>query len=211
MRCVHAPSAAVIALVAGMTAAAWGADSQAAHAAPQEAAAEPSNHGIRLDVVVTETGGEAGTGGDIGEQRRTWRVSGMMTTSGESLLVRSEESNVVASASLRDDGRIALRLTVVASRAISFRPPTVAIDASVVVALDDGQPTIVAEASNPANGGVVAVEATATVLDRRAVGRAATSAAPVRIAGGVPVATGAGGDAPPPTGEPAEPAPSPGR
>ena len=90
-------------------------------------------------------------------------------------------------------------------------------------------PTIVAEASNPANDGVVAVEVTATLLDRAADQRAARPVAPIRVGGGVPepesrdevfppppapgrpVATGAGGDAPAPASGRVEPTQNPGR
>lgn len=205
MKRAPASSAVAIgALAIAIGAAAWGTRLPAAHAAQPEQPAVPSAERIELEVVVTEADRGSGTAAGASEGLRTWRVRAM-TVAGNRVRINGEAVNVRATPTLRGDGRVAVNLEVLALRRNWADGPAAAaaIDATLDVVLDDGVPAIVAEASNPANDGVVAVEVTATVLDRPA-------APPPPPAPGRPVATGPGGDAPAPAGRPVEPPRSPG-
>jgi TonB family protein len=171
-------------LVVAIGAAAWAAV-PAAHAAYQEQQAEPSNERIQLDVVVTETGGDSGTAGGATGEPRPWRVRAVASI-GSTVVIRGEASSVRATPVLAGDGRVAVHLNVTALRPSWSGADRTAIDVSLSVVLEDGAPTIVAEVTNPADGSVVAVEVTATVLDRAAGQRAAGSRAPLRVGGAVP-------------------------
>ena len=162
MKRAHASSSVAVATLAiALVAAGWGTGILAAHPEHEQAAA--SGERVRLDVVVTETGGSAETAGEAAGSR-AWRVRAM-TTIGNLVRIASEAMHVGATALLAGDGRVAVSLEVRAFRTRWSGPGRMAIDATVSVALEDGERTIVAEAANPANGSVVTVEVTATVLD----------------------------------------------
>lgn len=136
----------------------------------QEQPAAPSTERVELEVVVTEASRDSGTAAGTSEGRRTWRVRAM-TVAGNRVRVSGEAVHLDATPSLRGDGRLAVRLEVLAQRRNWTDGPDTAINARLDVVLDDGVPTIVAEASNPANDGAVTVEVTATLdppADRRA-------------------------------------------
>ena len=186
MKRAPASSAVAIgALAIAIGAAAWGTRLPAAHAAQPEQPEQPSSERIELEVVVTETDRGSGTAAGTSEGPRTWRVRAM-TVAGNRVSIAGEAVNVRATPMLRGDGRVAVNLHVLALRRNWADGPATAIEATLDVVLDDGVPAIVAEASNPANDGVVAVEVTATVLDRPAAPRAARPVAPIRLGGDVP-------------------------
>ncbi|MCY3845008.1 MAG: energy transducer TonB [Acidobacteria bacterium] len=182
MKRVPASAAVAIAILAVAIGAGGGTGTPAAHAAQRELPAEPSTERIEIEVVVTQTVGYVATAEEAPEGR-TWRVRAM-TTAGSGVSVFGQASEVEATPRLLDDGRVALRLRVVAFRATGAAD--VAIQASLDVALENGTPTIVAEAANPANDSVVTVEVTATVLDRPADESAARPVEPIRVGGDVP-------------------------
>ena len=134
---------------------------------------------------MTETDRGSGTAAGPSEGPRTWRVRAM-TVAGNRVRINGEAVSVQATPMLRGDGRVAVHLEVVALRRNWADGPATAIEATLDVVLDDGVPAIVAEASNPANDGVVAVEVTATVLDRPAARGATRPAGPIRVGGDVP-------------------------
>ncbi|MCY4029434.1 MAG: energy transducer TonB [Acidobacteria bacterium] len=175
-------SSAVVAILAVVVGAGWGFGTPVAHAAQRAQPAEPSTERIELEVVVTQTVGYVATAEEAPEGR-TWRVRAM-TTAGSGVRVFGQASEVEATPRLLDDGRVAIRLRVVAFRATGAAD--VAIQASLDVALENGTPTIVAEAANPANDSVVTVEVTAIVLDRPADESAARPVEPIRVGGDVP-------------------------
>ena len=172
MKRARASSASAIAILLAGIGAAWGTGVLAAPAGRQEQPAEPAIERVQLEVVVTETNRDSGTTVGTREGRRRWRVRAM-TVAGNRVRVSGEAVHVTATPSLRGDGRFSVSLEVLAQRRNWTDGPDTAIDARLDVVLDDGVPTIVAEASNPANDGVVAVEVTATLLDRPADQRAA--------------------------------------
>ena len=172
MKRAPASSASAIAILLVGIGAPWGSGALAAPAGGHEQPAEPSAERVQLAVVVTEANRDSGAAVGTSEGRRTWRVRAM-TVAGNRVSVSGEAVHVDATPSLRGDGRFAVRLEVLAQRRNWTDGPDTAINARLDVVLDDGVPTIVAEASNPANDGVVAVEVTATLLDRPADQRSA--------------------------------------
>ena len=185
MKRAPASSASAIAILLVGIGAAWGGGVLAAPAGGQEQAAEPATERVELEVVVTEANRDSGAEVGTSEGRRRWRVRAM-TVAGNRVRVSGEAVHVTATPSLRGDGRFAVSLEILAQRRNWTDGPDTAINARLDVVLDDGVPTIVAEASNPANDGVVAVEVTATLLDRPADQGAARPIAPIRVGGGVP-------------------------
>ncbi|MCY3843776.1 MAG: hypothetical protein OXH69_09580 [Acidobacteria bacterium] len=185
MKRAPASSVSAIAILLVGIGAACGTGALAAPAGGQEQPAEPSTERIELEVVVTEANRDSGTAVGTSEGRRRWRVRAM-TVAGNRVRVSGEAVYVEATASLRGDGRLAVSLDVLAQRRNWTDGPDTAINARLDVVLDDGAPTIVAEASNPANDGAVTVEVTATVLDRPAAQRAASPVEPIRVGGDVP-------------------------
>ena len=171
MKRAVASSASAIAILLVGIGAAWGTGILAASGGRQEQPAEPATERVQLEVVVTETNRDSGTAVGTSEGRRTWHVRAM-TAAGNRVSVSGEAVHVEATPSLRGDGLFAVSLSVLAQRRNWSDGPDTAINARLDVVLDDGVPTIVAEASNPANDGVVAVEVTATLLDRPADRRA---------------------------------------
>ena len=223
MKRAVASSASAIAILLVGIGAAWGTGILAASGGRQEQPAEPATERVQLEVVVTETNRDSGTAVGTSEGRRTWHVRAM-TAAGNRVSVSGEAVHVEATPSLRGDGLFAVSLSVIAQRRNWSDGPDTAINARLDVVLDDGVPTIVAEASNPANDGVVAVEVTATLLDRPADRRAARPVAPIRVGGDVPPPESRDEVLPPPpargrpvatgpraAGGPVEPAQNPGR
>ena len=185
MKRAVASSASAIAILLVGIGAACGTGILAASGGRQEQPAEPATERVQLEVVVTETNRDSGTAVGTSEGRRTWHVRAM-TAAGNRVSVSGEAVHVEATPSLRGDGLFAVSLSVLAQRRNWTDGPDTAINARLDVVLDDGVPTIVAEASNPANDGVVAVEVTATLLDRPADRRGARPVAPIRVGGDVP-------------------------
>ncbi len=228
MKRAPASSAVATAILAVAIGAAWGTGVPVARAAQLEQPAEPSTERIELEVVVTETDRYSGAAVGTGEGPRTWRVRAL-TAAGNSVRISGAAVHVSATPSLPGSGRVAVSLEVLAFRRGSTDGSNTAMNARLDVILDDGVPMIVAEASNPANDSSVAVEVTATVLDRPADVRAARPVESIRVRGDVPppesrdevvppppvpgrpVATGSNEDASSAAGGPVEPARSPGR
>lgn len=185
MKRASASSSVVIAMLAVAIVAAWANGIPAARAAQQEQPAEPSTERIELEVVVTETDRYSGAAVGASEGPRTWRVRAL-TTAGIRVLVAGEAVRVSATPQPQEDAGVAVNLEVLALRRSSTGGSDTAINVSLDVVLDDGVPMIVAEASNPANDSAVAVEVTATLLDRPADPRAARPVEPIRVGGDVP-------------------------
>ena len=191
MKRVHAPSsAAVLALAVAVGVAAGG--PARARAAQQETAAEPAaGRGdagaslIQLEVVVTASGGGEGTGEN---ERRTWRIS-TRTPSGELLNATTGAIELSATASRSRDGAIVLdHLSVTAYDSGAYDSVPRNIRSAVQgLALQDGERTVIMEATDPANGSVT-IAVTAAALEP--AGQRAGSVAPIRI--------GPGGRVPPP-------------
>lgn len=179
MKRAHAlSSAAVLALAAAVGAAAGGPGT--ARAAQQEPAAGPAPL-IQLEVVVTASGGGEETGES---ERRTWRVAAR-ALSGEPFSAATGAIRLSATASRSSEGTIVLDGLNVATY---HSDPARGVENESTVrslALQDGERTVVLEATAPANGSFT-IAVTATALDEPAWPRAARSAAPIRVGAGVP-------------------------
>ena len=178
MKRAHAlSSTAVLALAAAVGAAAgW---PGTARAAQQEPAAGQAPL-IQLEVVVTASGGGEGTGES---ERRTWRAAAR-APSGEPFSAATGATRLSATASRSSEGKIVLDDLSVTT--FYSDPARLGIESSVrSLALQDGERTVVLEATAPVNGSFT-LAVTATALDEPAGPRAARSAAPIRVGAGVP-------------------------
>ena len=147
-------------MVAGIVigTAAWGPCVPAAHAAPQQdQTVEAERIGIHLNVVVTQSVGESGTGQNPGSRR--WRFAAM-TTNGRRVEVLGAATVLVATPFRLENGRIAVDFEL---RVQTLNEPGIVVIQAVAdeVLLEDDTPTVVTALTDE-TGRAVEVTFTAT-------------------------------------------------